>query len=63
MSDNPIKVLLVDDHPLVLDGISARLEDEAGIDVVGAACNGTANEASRIMTIDVCFMTITLGYS
>ncbi|MEH6627523.1 MAG: response regulator transcription factor [Motiliproteus sp.] len=35
-----IRVLLVDDHPLVLDGIRARLENVDGIDVVGEANNG-----------------------
>lgn len=41
MSTNqPISVLLVDDHPLVLDGIRARLEHESCIQVVGEANNG-----------------------
>ena len=35
-----IKVLLVDDHPLVLDGIQARIEGVPGIEVVGQAHNG-----------------------
>jgi len=35
-----IKVLLVDDHPLVLDGIRARLEDDDEIEIVGEASNG-----------------------
>lgn len=35
-----IKVLLVDDHPLVLDGIRARLEDDDEITIVGEASNG-----------------------
>lgn len=35
-----IRVLLVDDHPLVLDGIRARLENVDGIEVVGEANNG-----------------------
>jgi len=35
-----IRVLLVDDHPLVLDGIQARLESVAGIVVVGQANDG-----------------------
>ena len=40
MSDRKIRVLLVDDHPLVLDGINARLEGESSLEVVGSACNG-----------------------
>ena len=40
MSDTAIRVLLVDDHPLVRDGIRARLEGEPGIEVVGEASNG-----------------------
>ncbi len=36
----PIRLLLVDDHPLVLDGISSRLQVEDGIEVVGQASNG-----------------------
>lgn len=39
MSDT-IKVLLADDHPLVLDGIIARIEAEDDIRVLGKACNG-----------------------
>jgi len=39
-SESTIRLLLVDDHPLVLDGINARLEEEDGILVVGQACNG-----------------------
>lgn len=33
----PIRVLLVDDHPVVADGVRAMLAAEAGIEVVGAA--------------------------
>ncbi|NLS14375.1 response regulator transcription factor [Vibrio sp. SM6] len=38
--DESIKVVLVDDHQVVLDGFSARLEWEVGIDVIGTASNG-----------------------
>lgn len=36
----PIKVLLVDDHAVVRDGIRARLERSADFEVVGEAVNG-----------------------
>ena len=38
-----IRILLVDDHPLVRDGLRARLEAVAGFDVVAEA--GSADEA------------------
>ncbi|MGO4907823.1 response regulator [Pseudorhodobacter sp. W20_MBD10_FR17] len=39
----PIRVLIVDDHPMVAQGISAILETYDDIQVVGTLCNG--NEA------------------
>ena len=39
----PIRLFLVDDHPLVRDGLSARLGGLAGIEIVGEA--GSAQEA------------------
>ena len=38
----PIKVLLIDNHPLVLDGLKAILETYDHIDVVGTAANALA---------------------
>ena len=38
--DARIRVLLVDDHPVVLIGLRAALEDEVGIEVVGDASDG-----------------------
>ncbi|MGL0815005.1 response regulator [Vibrio vulnificus] len=38
--DKPIRVVIVDDHQVVLDGFMARLEMEPEIDVVGSASNG-----------------------
>lgn len=38
--DKPIRVVIVDDHQVVLDGFMARLEMEQEIDVVGTASNG-----------------------
>lgn len=41
-SKQPIRVLLVDDHPLVRRAFAAYLETSAGLQVVGQAANGAA---------------------
>ena len=38
----PIRVLLVDDHPVVLSGLRALLESLPDYEVVGEATNGEA---------------------
>ncbi|MCW8884919.1 MAG: response regulator transcription factor [Motiliproteus sp.] len=56
-----IRVLLVDDHPLVLDGIQARLEQEDGIQVVGQANNGLeALEQAGRLNPDVVLMDVSM---
>ena len=56
-----IKVLLVDDHPLVLDGIQARLEEVPGIRVVGQAHNGQeALEQANRLAPDVVLMDVSM---
>ncbi|MCP4598258.1 response regulator transcription factor [Neptuniibacter sp.] len=61
MSDNKIRVLLVDDHPLVLDGISARLEGEESLEVVGMANDGKqALEKAQELKPDVVLMDISM---
>ncbi|HEV7178698.1 MAG TPA: response regulator transcription factor [Candidatus Baltobacteraceae bacterium] len=42
-----IRVVLVDDHPIVLDGIALNLEDAGGVTVVGRASN--AHDALAIV--------------
>jgi NarL family two-component system response regulator LiaR len=37
---NPIRVLIVDDHPVVRRGIHSLLAEEDGIEVIGEAVNG-----------------------
>jgi DNA-binding NarL/FixJ family response regulator len=37
----PIRVIIVEDHPLVLESISSRLANEEDIQVVGAATHGS----------------------
>ncbi|MEK7214082.1 MAG: response regulator transcription factor, partial [Chloroflexota bacterium] len=46
MGRNPIRVLVVDDHPLVRAGLMAMLSTDRGIAVVGEAANGAAAIAS-----------------
>ena len=59
--NNKIKVLLVDDHPLVLDGISARLEGEQSLEVVGMANDGKqALEKAQELNPDVVLMDISM---
>ncbi len=56
-----IKVLLVDDHPLVLDGIQARLSGEGGVLVAGRACNGQeALEQALRLEPDVVLMDVSM---
>ncbi len=56
-----IRVLLVDDHPLVIDGIQARLEDEGDIEVVGRGGNGQeAITLSQQLQPDVVLMDISM---
>ncbi|MCP4993302.1 MAG: response regulator transcription factor [Gammaproteobacteria bacterium] len=60
-SPTPIRILLVDDHPLVLDGINARLQDEPGIEVVGQANNGKkALEMARKTKPDLVLMDLAM---
>jgi DNA-binding NarL/FixJ family response regulator len=40
MSDTPIRLLVVDDHPLLREGIAAVLEAHPDIEVVGEAADG-----------------------
>jgi two-component system nitrate/nitrite response regulator NarL len=39
-SDKKIKVIIVDDHPLVLEGLVSRLERSNEVDIIGQAKNG-----------------------
>ena len=40
MSDEAIRVLLADDHPVYRDGLAALLSSVDGLEVVGTAANG-----------------------
>lgn len=53
----PIRVLAIDDHPVLLDGLSAMIEPEPDIELVGEARNGVEGvEAFRRLNPDVTLM-------
>ena len=52
-----IRLLLVDDHQIVLDGIKALLDDMPGFDCVATADNGQkALDLLKVFEIDVILM-------
>lgn len=60
-AEPPIRLLLVDDHPLVIDGISARLKTEPSLKVIGTANNGRdALQQAKRVTPDVVLMDVTM---
>jgi DNA-binding NarL/FixJ family response regulator len=53
----PIRVLIVDDHPVMRDGLRAAVDSEADMQVVGEAGNGAeALDAFRALRPDVTLM-------
>jgi DNA-binding NarL/FixJ family response regulator len=57
-----IKVLLVDDHPLVLEGLRALMEAEPDIQVVGATTDGArVADLARLHRPDVVVLDLELG--
>ena len=53
----PIRVMLVDDHPIVLEGLKEILEGAGGFEVVGQAVDGVqAVEVARAVEPDVVVM-------
>lgn len=65
MSDpSNIKLLLIDDHPLVRDGLRARLESITHFEIVGEAGNQEdALQLASTLAIDQVLMDINLGRS
>ena len=57
MSDSPIRVLIVDDHPVVRDGLRGIFESTAEFEVAGEAGNGAeAVTRARALQPDVVLM-------
>lgn len=60
-ADQPIKVLIVDNHPLVLDGLKAILETYDHIEVVGAAPSARiALDLAKVTPPDVVLIDINM---
>ena len=58
-----IKLLLVDDHPIVLDGIKAHLVAQEEFEVVGDAANGQeALRQAKLLQPDIILMDITMPH-
>jgi DNA-binding NarL/FixJ family response regulator len=58
---SPITLLIVDDHPVVRDGLRGMFAGDAGFDVVGEAGDGaTAVSAIRKLTPDVVLLDVQL---
>ncbi|MGF1755234.1 response regulator transcription factor [Vibrio makurazakiensis] len=59
--NNVIRVVIVDDHQVVLDGFMARLEMEPDISVIGTASNGVEGvELVKSLKPDVTLMDISM---
>ena len=57
MSDSKIRILVVDDHPVLRDGVAAILENQTDMTMVGEARNGSeAVETFRALRPDVTLM-------
>jgi len=67
MSDNSrgnCRILIVDDHPAVREGLAARIELEAGLDVCGEAENlAEGLRLARCLNPDVAVIDLSLGDS
>ncbi len=60
-SQNPIRVLLVDDEEIIRYGLKAILQMENGVEVVGEACDGQAAIAlAQTLKPDVILMDISM---
>ncbi|HMC98094.1 MAG TPA: response regulator transcription factor, partial [Flavobacteriales bacterium] len=57
----PMRIMLVDDQSIILDGLAALLEGEPGVEVVGTAANGQdAVETALRLKPDVIVMDISM---
>ena len=58
-----IKLLLVDDHPIVLDGLKSHLVEQPEFEIAGVATNGQeALRQAKLLLPDVVLMDITMPH-
>jgi DNA-binding NarL/FixJ family response regulator len=56
-----IKIMIVDDHPLVIEGLKALIETDKSIEIIGIALTGhQTNQLLKIEKPDVIFLDINL---
>lgn len=61
MTPSPVRVLIVDDHPMVAEGIQSILESYDDIEVVGTLGNGQeAVDQTRVLNPDVILMDLNM---
>ncbi|WP_460275496.1 response regulator transcription factor [Celeribacter sp. ULVN23_4] len=61
MTTSPTRVLIVDDHPMVAEGIRALLDSFEDIEVVGTLCNGReAVDQVNTLTPDVVLLDLNM---
>lgn len=62
MSDTKIRILLVDDHGIMREGLAAVLERDEGLEVIGQAGDGeTALALFRELSPDVCIVDLRMS--
>ncbi|HEV2464565.1 MAG TPA: response regulator transcription factor [Acidobacteriaceae bacterium] len=55
----PIRILIADDHPVVVTGLTSMLSTQSGIEVIGAASTGEEaleilrNESADLLLLDL----------
>ncbi|GHG79932.1 response regulator transcription factor [Pseudodonghicola xiamenensis] len=60
-SSTPVRILIVDDHPMVVEGLEAILESYDDIEVVGALCDGQeAVDRAQALAPDVILMDLNM---
>src|SRR6476619_2907048 len=61
MTPGPVRILMVDDHPVVLAGLKALVSTDPGLEIVGEARDGrTALRLAMQLVPDVVVMDISL---